>query len=113
MFGALYLFQIIKFIDFVLEISIIIFVVCLFVLLFLLIITVKFSGQPYKNDEYKQKIRTLLFVVVVWSLLKIVRAGFGFTRKEDSNFIRRVLEGLSFQSGDKWGSFQFIVIFLV
>lgn len=72
----------------------------------------KFSGQPYQNEEYKQKIRTLMWVIVIWSILKIVRACFGYTEK-DNNFISRVLEGLSFQSGDKWDTIELMIVFLV
>lgn len=50
--------------------------------------------------------------MVIWSILKIIRAGFGFTRSPNNNFIRRVLLGLNFES-DKWRSLQFIVIFLI
>lgn len=113
MFAILYLVSVIQFVDFVLQLSIIITIVWVSVLLFLLLILIKFSGRPYQNNEYKTKLRTLLIVVIVWSVLKIIRAGFGFTRNKDSNFIRKALEGLSFKSDNKWQSLQFIIIFLV
>ena len=110
--SVLYVFQVISFVWFNIELSLIITSVWTFILIFLFTITIKFSGQPYQNDEYRQKIRTLLLVVVIWSFLKIIRACFGFTEK-DNNFISRVLEGLSFQSGDKWESIEFIIIFFL
>jgi hypothetical protein len=59
------------------------------------------------------KSRKLLWVVVLWSLLKIIRAGFGMQRSESGNFIRKVLEGVSFNQSDKWNTLLFMIIFLV
>ena len=108
--GLLYLFQIASFVGFNIELSIIIITVWAVFLLFLVIFNCKYSGQPYLNDEYKQKIRLLKIVVVIWSWLKIVRAGFGFNQK-DNNFINQVLMGLSFKT-NKWESMKFMIIFL-
>ena len=108
--GILYLFQITTFVGFNIELSLIIIAVCSIFLIFLIVFNWKYSGQPYQNDEYKQKIRTLMLVIIIWSCLKIVRAGFGFNQK-DNNFIDQVLQGLSFKS-DKWQSMKFMIIFL-
>jgi hypothetical protein len=113
LFSVLFLVQEMSFIDLVLQLSVIVIIICTSAMIFLLFVMIKFSGQPYQNEEYKRKIRALIFVVLVWSILKIIRAGFGLTRNKDSNFIRKVLEGVSFEEGNKWESLRFMIIFLV
>jgi len=109
----LYLTRTVRYDSFQLELSIVITIVCSFVLIFLFFLSIKFSGQPYLNEEYRKKIRALTAVVSIWSLLKIVRAIFGYFNENGNNFMIRVLAGLNFGNNDKWQSLQLIIIFLV
>lgn len=109
----LYLFKQITFVNLIMEMSIIITVVCSFALIFIFSLFCKYSGQPYLNVEYRRKVRAVLKVFCIWSVLKLAKGVAGFIDDDDKNFMRSVLQGYSFGKSNRWQSILIVIIYLV